>query len=87
LSTMFLRRFHSKRIPSYEGYWSQLLQQPQSKSSLPVRQAVSVPIEIVAEEPVVIKPREYVFLQGNKIEIPEKPESPTDCCMSGCAYW
>ncbi|KAI9004842.1 oxidoreductase-like protein [Phycomyces nitens] len=27
-----------------------------------------------------------VVLKGQRIELPKKPESPDNCCMSGCAH-
>ncbi|KAG1464535.1 hypothetical protein G6F56_005069 [Rhizopus delemar] len=80
---MSVRMLHYKRIPSYKGYWSQILEQPKPTNITPVKQALLVPVEaVVEEEPVSVKPKEYVFLKGKQRQVPEKPDAPTDCCMS-----
>lgn len=34
-----------------------------------------------------LKPISFVEVKGEKIAIPERPETPDNCCMSGCVHW
>jgi len=38
-------------------------------------------------QPTASKARAFVEIKGQRILIPEKPEAPDNCCMSGCAHW
>jgi Oxidoreductase-like protein, N-terminal len=38
-------------------------------------------------QPTASKARAFVEIEGQRIFIPEKPETPDNCCMSGCAHW
>ncbi|KAG1406310.1 hypothetical protein G6F60_003019 [Rhizopus arrhizus] len=85
MSVRFIRSFHHKRIPSYKGYWSQILEQPTttSKEDLLIKKPLAIPFETTIEElQPTVKPKEFVYLKGKPKELPQKPEPPTNCCMS-----
>lgn len=95
MSLRFIRSFHSKRVPNYNGYWNLILEQP--KKSLVIEQKpaitrtpVSIPFEpIVEEKPIITQVphvKTIVYLNGEAIQLPEKPPPPENCCMSGCAH-
>ncbi|ORZ20744.1 oxidoreductase-like protein [Absidia repens] len=42
--------------------------------------------EISNEDSVTSRQSQFVWLQNEKIPLPEKPPPPENCCMSGCAY-
>ncbi|ORE15873.1 hypothetical protein CU097_015405 [Rhizopus azygosporus] len=84
MSIRFIRSIHYKRIPNYRGYWDRILEQPNSKRW---RTPIPIPIEIIEEPHAPSRPKQFVYLKGVPLEVPEKPEQPTNCCMSGCAHW
>ncbi|KAI7848947.1 oxidoreductase-like protein [Circinella umbellata] len=89
LINSFSRAKHT-RANNYEGWWSLILQQPvqepnsafTSKVPISVPTMDSIPLPVKAEP----EPKEFVMLKGERIQVPEKPKAPDDCCMSGCAY-
>ncbi|ORE04717.1 hypothetical protein BCV72DRAFT_210761 [Rhizopus microsporus var. microsporus] len=84
MSIRFIRSIHYKRIPNYRGYWDRILEQPSSNRP---RTPIPIPIEIIEEPPMPSRPKQFVYLKGVPLEVPERPEQPTNCCMSGCAHW
>ncbi|KAI8143352.1 hypothetical protein BJV82DRAFT_515368 [Fennellomyces sp. T-0311] len=88
----FARRSTHSRTSNYNGWWSLILDQPAQviySDSFQQRKPIAVPIVDDLPPPVKVeeKPKEIVVLQGKRIELPQKPPAPEDCCMSGCAYW
>lgn len=94
MSLIFTRQIHYKRIPNYNGWWTQILKQardPVEKSLQEqvseIRQKVPLPIPfaevIEPTQPIdnVKKPKLFVYLKGVPIELPEKPDPPENCCM------
>ncbi|GAN10968.1 conserved hypothetical protein [Mucor ambiguus] len=99
MSLVFTRQLHYKRLPNYNGWWTQILKQAtnpieQSMQEPTInRQKVPLPIPfaqvIEPTQPIttnVNKPKVFVHLKGTPIELPEKPDPPENCCMSGCAH-
>ena len=99
MSLRFTRQIHYKRIPNYNGWWTQILKQARDPVEKSLQEQVSetrqkVPLPIPFSEVIeptqpinnLVKPKLYVYLKGAPIELPEKPESPENCCMSGCAH-
>lgn len=90
MSLRFIRSLHYKRIPSYEGWWSQILQQ-EPKRKLVIQQEpvikrtpISIPFEPIIEEPSITTVpvvKTVVYLNGEPIQLPTKPDSPENCCM------
>jgi hypothetical protein len=87
MSLVFIRSLHYKRVPNYEGWWTQIL----NRANDPVKKVVSVetrvPLQIPfaqviepIEKPIVEPPKVY-HLKGKPVEIPSKPEAPDNCCM------
>ncbi|KAI8575095.1 hypothetical protein K450DRAFT_263335 [Umbelopsis ramanniana AG] len=54
------------------------------------RQRVIIPFGQESTEdipqPITSQARAFVEIDGQRILIPEKPEAPDNCCMSGCAH-
>ncbi|KAI7906458.1 oxidoreductase-like protein [Cokeromyces recurvatus] len=94
MSLTFIRTFHHKRIPNYDGYWTQILNRAINSSKneeKTTREPISIPFTVIESAPAPItsavkrKPA-FVYLKGKPIELPEKPNAPDNCCMSGCAH-
>ncbi|KAI7864179.1 hypothetical protein BDF14DRAFT_1732566 [Spinellus fusiger] len=89
---LFVRRYSSQRIPNYSGWWSLILQ----KSLVRPQEQIVQWIPPTTENPYLhvnstigskTVPRQTILLKETLIELPQKPESPDNCCMSGCAHW
>ncbi|CAG8655248.1 7757_t:CDS:2 [Funneliformis caledonium] len=66
----------------YDGYWNLILEQPKSISNDLYNYDDIVSIAI---EPTTIQEDKSLYtIDGEKI--PQKPEFPNNCCMSGCAH-
>lgn len=87
---MSVRFIHYKRVPNYSGYWNLILEQP--KKSLIIEQKpaiartpISIPFEPAVEEKPYIttvpEVKTIVYLNGEAIQLPEKPPPPENCCM------
>ncbi|KAL1929674.1 hypothetical protein VTP01DRAFT_1812 [Rhizomucor pusillus] len=80
----------NERIPNYAGWWTLILDQStqQPQATHPHEQRQSIQVFPPAEKPPLLpqKIKETVQLDGETIELPEKPEPPDNCCMSGCAH-
>ncbi|KAI8636125.1 hypothetical protein BD408DRAFT_397900 [Parasitella parasitica] len=100
MSLVFIRHIHYKRLPNYDGWWTQILHRAKDPVKKSVqeqvfsnRQRVPLPIPFAEitepTQPTTNAPKlkSFVFLKGTPIELPEKPEPPDNCCMSGCAHW
>lgn len=86
LLLIFKRSLHYKRVPNYEGWWTQILKDKTPSVAVePViqRMPISIPFEEV--EPIVEKPSistpTVVYLNNEPISLPIKPDSPENCCM------
>ncbi|KAI9246977.1 hypothetical protein EDC94DRAFT_626584 [Helicostylum pulchrum] len=99
MSLQFIRSLHYKRVPNYDGWWTQILNRSiEPKKSISIEQVpvatssrvrLAIPFEQIPEETVTLVPttNTTVYLNGTPIKLPEKPSSPDNCCMSGCAHW
>jgi hypothetical protein len=56
------------------------------RTVIPFGQESTTPVTPQAE-PSLKKSQSFVELKGKRIPIPEKPPTPDNCCMSGCAHW
>ena len=91
MSLRFTRCLHYKRVPNYHGFWTEILHsaKPTPRKTLTVEQVpvvkripIAIPFEPVIEEITTIpKVKTVVYLKGNPIQLPTKPESPDNCCM------
>ncbi|EPB87223.1 hypothetical protein HMPREF1544_05945 [Mucor circinelloides 1006PhL] len=99
MSLVFTRQIHYKRLPNYSGWWTQILKQAENPIEQSIQEQTDtgrkVPLPIPFAEVIeptqpiitnVKKPKVFVHLKGTPIELPEKPEPPENCCMSGCAH-
>ncbi|KAI9488587.1 oxidoreductase-like protein [Zychaea mexicana] len=90
INSVVTRSKHS-RASNYDGWWSLILQQPAQEphaASFTAKVPIVVPTFDDLPKPVKVEedPKEIVTLRGERIELPQKPKAPEDCCMSGCAY-
>lgn len=94
MSLVFTRQLHYKRLPNYNGWWTQILNRATNpieqsmQGATATRQKVPLPIPfaevIEPTQPIIThteKPKVFVHLKGALIELPEKPEPPENCCM------
>ncbi|CEP08858.1 hypothetical protein [Parasitella parasitica] len=95
-STSPASAIHYKRLPNYDGWWTQILHRAndpvkQSAQEQPISGRQKAPLPIPFAEttepthPIVNsapKPKLFVHLKGIPVELPEKPEPPENCCMS-----
>ncbi|GAA5805599.1 hypothetical protein HPULCUR_011119 [Helicostylum pulchrum] len=94
MSLQFIRSLHYKRVPNYDGWWTQILNRSiEPKKSISIEQVpvatssrvrLAIPFEQIPEETVTLVPttNTTVYLNGTPIKLPEKPSSPDNCCMS-----
>lgn len=94
MSLVFTRQIHYKRLPNYNGWWTQILKQAKNPIEQSIQEQTNtgrkVPLPIPFAEVIeptqpiitnVKKPKVFVHLKGIPIELPEKPEPPENCCM------
>ncbi|KAI8969666.1 hypothetical protein BDB01DRAFT_732043 [Pilobolus umbonatus] len=79
----FIRYYHTKRKPSYEGYWDRILEKA---NGVPVTQSTKkpIPIPFYTEPPTSSSPPKVgksVLFKGKIMPFPEKPAEPDNCCM------
>ncbi|OBZ85172.1 hypothetical protein A0J61_06772 [Choanephora cucurbitarum] len=92
MSRLFIRSLSYRRTPHYNGWWDLIL----NKASLPTamateRMPLSIPFEAIeptqtATTTAVASQSNVVYLKGKQIQLPQKPASPDNCCMSGCVH-
>ncbi|KAI9259679.1 oxidoreductase-like protein [Phascolomyces articulosus] len=88
-----INRSKHTRASNYDGWWTLVLQQPDQEPNVAFtsKAPIAVPTMDTTSQPSVSSkyesgPKEFVTLKGEKIQLPQKPVAPDDCCMSGCAY-
>ncbi|KAI9483575.1 MAG: oxidoreductase-like protein [Benjaminiella poitrasii] len=92
MSIAFIRSFHHKRVPNYNGYWTQILNRAIDTIETPRNEKAPISIPIIEiHEPIqsaasLIRTPNIVHLKGKPLVLPEKPVPPDNCCMSGCAH-
>ncbi|KAG0163992.1 hypothetical protein DFQ28_011098 [Apophysomyces sp. BC1034] len=83
------RNHHTKRIPNYGGWWTLVVNQPSGRQSQSqdTKKPIPVPIfPVLQPSPQPVASQNTVMLLGEAIKLPEKPEAPDNCCMSGCVH-
>lgn len=88
MSLRFIRSLHYKRVPNYDGWWTQILNasiEPHATlkiEQVPTRVPISIPFEQIQQEPTLVPTiKTTVYLNKTPIELPQKPEAPDNCCM------
>lgn len=91
MSLQHIRSLHYKRVPNYDGWWTQILNRSlEPKKSITIEQVpivtrvpIAIPFETIPEETITLVPTTSttVYLNDTPIQLPEKPSAPDNCCM------
>ncbi|KAI8365914.1 oxidoreductase-like protein [Radiomyces spectabilis] len=90
------RQIHTRDSP-YKGWWTLILETSPGTGNAHEQRQEQLPAVVDLEEPSRKLPppvpgeetsqsKNIVLLKGEPIELPQKPESPENCCMSGCVH-